>query len=649
MSATDHSITQQERLASRGIIEMPSGRLRLPPVIIQYADGTTQNLFLEVGHQNGELAAYSTTLLTDFLLSRGQRASMNGFPGVNGANGVNGASQTGATSSGTASGSSFTSVAPIPITATTPVHSNPTSTSHPRGIRGIDYPAFDVSREGIYGEERRNRSDFMNEIMGPIQRALESADSANTANNATATGNDDHSETSRNIILTVNYIYGQSPNAAPITTTNNGNAANNSDGITGSLILHVPSINENDEENLQVLVRLATIIALRTISSSIKKASGVPDQVFEDFKLPQLSCIEKSDRQCPICYEEYQSSQEEDKLNDNGKRPMLTENSPSKKRQKTVTGVKHTKSTGTEPDAESKEKRQKYSHVPVEMPCGHLFGRTCLYEWLKTNNSCPLCRDKIRHTKGSESGYATTVVLPNLAQVVSDSREVIDGFNSRHLAFLLPDSNGNISEPNGSPDQETALPVTLPFRFPTIVALHPEANGRGISAVAGTAGALGATGGVSITDPAVRPNQSVMGIVRNLIQNINERLHHPIRLSNDAGTTAAISNGFLDHMPIVRTIRRNPRTFQARRSSSQLRRRLDRSRAAAQSTSAAHESLFPMGVMSRRVEHGVITSSINSRSAEENDEQESENGPQQDTLNQDDTQSAEPHSHSHTD
>ena len=29
---------------------------------------------------------------------------------------------------------------------------------------------------------------------------------------------------------------------------------------------------------------------------------------------------------------------------------------------------------------------------PVKLPCGHVIGRNCISRWLKTNNSCPLCR-----------------------------------------------------------------------------------------------------------------------------------------------------------------------------------------------------------------------------------------------------------------
>lgn len=34
-------------------------------------------------------------------------------------------------------------------------------------------------------------------------------------------------------------------------------------------------------------------------------------------------------------------------------------------------------------------------HIPVKMPCNHIFGRSCLLEWLKSNVSCPLCRREV--------------------------------------------------------------------------------------------------------------------------------------------------------------------------------------------------------------------------------------------------------------
>lgn len=34
---------------------------------------------------------------------------------------------------------------------------------------------------------------------------------------------------------------------------------------------------------------------------------------------------------------------------------------------------------------------------PALLPCGHVFGEECLRTWLKTNNTCPICRFKLTH------------------------------------------------------------------------------------------------------------------------------------------------------------------------------------------------------------------------------------------------------------
>ncbi|KAK6460865.1 hypothetical protein DFJ63DRAFT_336789 [Scheffersomyces coipomensis] len=48
---------------------------------------------------------------------------------------------------------------------------------------------------------------------------------------------------------------------------------------------------------------------------------------------------------------------------------------------------------------EKKRKLQEFKsegHIPVKMPsCDHIFGKTCIVEWLKANVSCPLCRSEV--------------------------------------------------------------------------------------------------------------------------------------------------------------------------------------------------------------------------------------------------------------
>ncbi|KAG5355683.1 hypothetical protein CJU89_5385 [Yarrowia sp. B02] len=61
--------------------------------------------------------------------------------------------------------------------------------------------------------------------------------------------------------------------------------------------------------------------------------------------------------------------------------------------------------TGADAEANSADSESEAnfpeSHVATKMPCGHIFGHLCICEWLRSNNSCPLCRVTVE----SESEY----------------------------------------------------------------------------------------------------------------------------------------------------------------------------------------------------------------------------------------------------
>ena len=46
------------------------------------------------------------------------------------------------------------------------------------------------------------------------------------------------------------------------------------------------------------------------------------------------------------------------------------------------------------PDEECKTEVPE-THIPVQLRCGHTFGRVCITEWLMSGNSCPMCRAKV--------------------------------------------------------------------------------------------------------------------------------------------------------------------------------------------------------------------------------------------------------------
>ncbi|KAH3668515.1 hypothetical protein OGAPHI_002269 [Ogataea philodendri] len=521
-----------------------SGRLALPAVLIQYADGTSQNLIIEVGPAND--------------------SAPDNEPNP--------------------SPSAPTSVQE-PVSSTLSAGS-PTSSS---GIRGLDYPAFDVSNEGVY-REQHIANDLLDSLIAPIYRTLGDTDSAHQQSNNVSVpfyrNLAPTIEPSRNIILTVNYIYGQ-PNPMQPSETNNN--------LSGSLILHVPNINDNDDENLQVLIRLATTIALRTIATSVKKASGISKQIFDKLEVKKVS--ELADQQCAICYESYEDQESVGKTQIGQKRKRgqdeeeeSNEHQPKKLRKmENETKPRPLSSKLTQKDVE-------YTHVPVEMPCGHIFGRSCLREWLKTNNSCPLCRHSIRNendassSRPRDSENETTIVLPNLARVISESRAMFDDFNSRNLTFTMPDQEA--TETSGA----VAVPVAETSQTP------PPSN--------------------------TNNHASVLGLVRGLLQNLNGRLRNPIRVSDDE-QSSLVNRQTLHRLPPI--IRSSPtgsmaghNSFLSRRRRVIQPRRVLRSTGLASREFVNRDPLFPVGVASQRTEDGVNTTTLSSNQSQQDDQSTNE-------------------------
>jgi hypothetical protein len=57
-----------------------------------------------------------------------------------------------------------------------------------------------------------------------------------------------------------------------------------------------------------------------------------------------------------------------------------------------------------EPFPLSVEQEENKEKVSVrQMPCNHIFCESCLFQWLRQNNSCPLCRKEIEETEVQQS------------------------------------------------------------------------------------------------------------------------------------------------------------------------------------------------------------------------------------------------------
>lgn len=210
------------------------------------------------------------------------------------------------------------------------------------------------------------------------------------------------------IIITVNYVFADDNNAE------NRNRL-------GALFMTLPNFpSARDPRVIHEFVRLATQMAYSTLINGVTKEHGITTETFDSFKIK--SCEEVSDTcTCPICFEKYEDSQGKKKLFEQSDDVELF----SKKRRRLNRGdslvysesdrdsafeVSSAEST----DNNLSSNRPKLlsevppleEHYPVEMPCGHVFGASCLFEWLKSHSTCPLCRNRVHSAAGLPEGSA---------------------------------------------------------------------------------------------------------------------------------------------------------------------------------------------------------------------------------------------------
>lgn len=242
---------------------------------------------------------------------------------------------------------------------------------------GPEQPDLDASRS------RPTAADF-----SFFDRLLDTALGRNTENpetnteNPTETPNDDMNGSATAsaatndgagaIIITVNYMF--------MDGTDNGGP-----GRSGSLVVTLPNNATNREPNtIHLFISLATGMAYSALVSNAHKNRGVSLKKFQSFPVKPLEDI--SEQTCSICFEQYE----------NPVKPECLEHECVTKKRKT--GEREETPSATADNEREEERRTlencqiDWKHVPVQLPCGHVFGQACLAHWLKDNHSCPLCR-----------------------------------------------------------------------------------------------------------------------------------------------------------------------------------------------------------------------------------------------------------------
>lgn len=232
------------------------------------------------------------------------------------------------------------------------------------------------------------------------------------------------------IVITVNYVFSDE---------NNPQNPNRS----GSLVMTLPNSSSNrDPRVIQEFIRLATQMAYSTIMQGLNKEKGITIEKFNSFPLNDIKGEELDS--CSICFEKYEelnkkkrsistsssSDEEKEEINLQTLKKRKTESnqtvhpelSPSILTVPESATTTETTSTSEIPATEHgstrtttkrepkflSEFKGTFSHVAVKMPCGHLFGKSCLFEWLKNHTTCPLCRCSV----AEQTSQATTSESP---------------------------------------------------------------------------------------------------------------------------------------------------------------------------------------------------------------------------------------------
>lgn len=231
------------------------------------------------------------------------------------------------------------------------------------------------------------------------------------------------------IVITVNYMF--------------MNGGNTNPGRTGLLVVTLPNNATNREPRIiSQFIQLATRMAYTAlVHNGPKPKPGITLEKFNSFRT-----LRNTDAVCAICFEPYERAHvgrvsdiqrvlKRRKLSPDVGASLTTDpategsaSAASTLNTGNASGSSSGSSSGNTdentsantPDEETKtylcEHDEEFTHEPLEMPCGHVFGKSCLAHWLKESTSCPLCRrsvaepvpeteDRVRYIRFSGGGH----------------------------------------------------------------------------------------------------------------------------------------------------------------------------------------------------------------------------------------------------
>ncbi|CAN3478783.1 hypothetical protein DICA0_E11562 [Diutina catenulata] len=216
------------------------------------------------------------------------------------------------------------------------------------------------------------------------------------------------------IVITVNYVFSDQ---------NNPSNPNQS----GSLIMSLPNNSNNREPRaIHEFIRLATQMAYSSIVNGLHTRQGITVDKFLSF--PEVSRLSEEDKKCYICFEEMETAKPKREVEE-GDRPVKKRRLYNASSETTSTDSLASRAAseaateateGSETTAASVEAKllcnhaADFGHTAIELPCHHVFGQSCLAEWLKEHATCPLCREKLEERAPSHNpGFQFLSIPPD--------------------------------------------------------------------------------------------------------------------------------------------------------------------------------------------------------------------------------------------
>lgn len=307
----------------------------------------------------------------------------------------------------------------------------------------------------------------------------------------------------------------------------------------------------NTQERLQTIMNIASEIAVRRIVdlSNVRYNRGITKEKFESLPVIPIKELDPTVKEdgCSICYEPFVDSIPDIVSDENKKRNRddddnEKEGSENNRRKKKLrsdssdgddnnnnsnnidtspinnlsanigdvnSGGTSTENTTTNTNSSEaqitndEETNPTYDHSAVKAPCGHIFGRECLYKWCKSENTCPLCRQVIAESVNTpiavdpaQAAATTNAAFQRIHDLLYNTNNVNNNSNSTennngNIPVATNGTNNNNSIPSTSnqqstttatasttviptPSTTTTSTTNIPFRTSNIVFITPQ-------------------------------------------------------------------------------------------------------------------------------------------------------------------------------